>query len=42
RPLKTGQRNGLQVQVLEGLQAGENIIAHPDDKISDGSRVKPR
>lgn len=42
RPLKTGQRNGLQVQVLEGLQAGENIIAHPDDKLGDGSRVKPR
>ncbi|MDP1654076.1 MAG: HlyD family efflux transporter periplasmic adaptor subunit [Rhodocyclaceae bacterium] len=42
RPLRTGQRNGLQVQVLAGLQAGERVIVHPDDKINDGIRVKPR
>ncbi|MDP1654068.1 MAG: HlyD family efflux transporter periplasmic adaptor subunit [Rhodocyclaceae bacterium] len=42
RPIETGQRNGLQVQVLSGLAAGETVIAHPDDKIGDGTRVKPR
>ena len=42
RTIQTGQRNGLQVQVLANLQAGERVIAHPDDKISDGTRVKPR
>jgi HlyD family secretion protein len=42
RAIQTGQRNGLQVQVLANLQAGERVIAHPDDKINDGIRVKPR
>jgi HlyD family secretion protein len=42
RPLQTGQRNGLAVQVLEGLRAGEEVVAHPDDKIAAGTRVKPR
>lgn len=42
RPIETGQRNGLQVQVLAGLDAGAQVIAHPDDKIADGTRVKPR
>ncbi len=42
RAIKTGQRNGLHVQVLADLQAGEQIITHPDDKIADGTRVKSR
>lgn len=42
RPIQTGQRNGLQVQVLSGLDAGTQVIAHPDDKIADGIRVKSR
>ncbi len=42
RPIETGQRNGLQVQVLSGLDAGMHVIAHPDDKIADDTRVKPR
>lgn len=42
RPVKVGQRNGLEAQVVEGLKAGEKIIAHPDDKIADGVRVKVR
>jgi HlyD family secretion protein len=42
RPIETGQRNGLSVQVLSGLSAGDTVIAHPDDKVSDGRRVKSR
>jgi HlyD family secretion protein len=42
RPIETGQRNGLQVQVLAGLDPGEAVIAHPDDKIGDGKRVTRR
>jgi HlyD family secretion protein len=41
-PVKLGQRNGLTAQVLEGLKAGDQVIAHPDDKIADGVRVKAR
>lgn len=41
-PVKIGQRNGLNAQVLDGLKAGDPVIAHPDDKIADGVRVKAR
>jgi HlyD family secretion protein len=41
-PIQTGQRNGLQVQVLSGLEAGMQVISHPDDKIADGKRIKLR
>ncbi len=42
RPIRTGQRSGLAVQVISGLDAGEMIIVRPDDRIDDGRRVKPR
>lgn len=42
RPVQTGQRNGLQVQILQGLEAGERVIEHPDDTVSDGVRVELR
>jgi HlyD family secretion protein len=41
-PVETGQRAGLATQVLSGLAAGARVVSHPDDKISDGTRVKPR
>ena len=41
-PVEAGQRAGLATQVLSGLAAGTRVISHPDDKISDGTRVKPR
>jgi len=42
KPVEVGQRAGLRAQVLGGLDAGEQVITHPDDKISDGTRVKLR
>ncbi|MBI5784286.1 MAG: efflux RND transporter periplasmic adaptor subunit [Rhodocyclales bacterium] len=42
RPIEVGQRSALHVQVLAGLDVGARVIAHPDDTISDGARVKPR
>jgi HlyD family secretion protein len=41
-PVETGQRAGLATQVLSGLAAGTSVVSHPDDKIGDGTRVKPR
>jgi len=41
-PVGIGQRNGLNAQVLDGLKEGDQIIAHPDDKVRDGVRVKAR
>lgn len=42
KPVRIGQRAGLIAQVTSGLAAGEKLISHPDDKIADGVRVKPR
>lgn len=42
KPVEVGQRAGLRAQVLSGLEKGEQVITHPDDKISDGARVKLR
>lgn len=42
KPVEIGQRAGLTVQVLSGLAVGEKLVGHPDDKIRDGVRVKPR
>jgi len=42
KPVEIGQRAGLIAQVTAGLAVGEKVISHPDDKIRDGVRVKPR
>ena len=42
RVVEVGQRNGLSAQVVQGLSEGETVIAHPDDTIEDGVRVKSR
>ena len=42
RNIKVGQRAGLIVQVLSGIQAGEAVITHPEEKIKGGTRVKVR
>ena len=41
RPITPGQRTGLKVQVLEGLDVSEQVINHPSDEVEDGVRVKP-
>jgi HlyD family secretion protein len=41
-PVEIGQRAGLHTQLLSGLDAGAQVITHPDDRLSDGVRVKPR
>ncbi|MDQ1315037.1 MAG: HlyD family secretion protein [Pseudomonadota bacterium] len=41
-PVETGHRAGLATQVLSGLGVGARVVSHPDDKIGDGTRVKPR
>jgi HlyD family secretion protein len=41
-PVEIGQRAGLATEVLSGLAAGDRVVAHPDEKIQDGVRVKPR
>lgn len=42
RRVKLGLENGLEAQVTEGLQAGEQVVLQPGDRVSEGVRLKPR
>jgi HlyD family secretion protein len=42
RIVEIGQRNGLTAEILSGLKEKERVIAHPDDSISDGTRIRLR
>jgi HlyD family secretion protein len=42
KPVAIGQRAGLATQVSSGLGVGEKLIAHPDESVRDGVRVKAR
>lgn len=41
RPVNTGRRSGLWVQVRDGLEPGETVIRNPGDRVTDGARVRP-
>jgi len=42
RPLRIGQRNATEAQVLEGLAEGEQVIQYPSDRIRPGIRAAAR
>lgn len=42
RPVTPGRRSSLEVQIVDGLEAGETIIIHPGDSVRDGAPVLPR
>lgn len=42
RPLEIGQRNAFHAEVLSGLEAGETVVLHPDDRLDEGRRVEVR
>ena len=39
RAVQVGQRNGLSVQILSGIDEGDRVIVHPDDLVREGVRV---
>jgi HlyD family secretion protein len=41
-PIELGRRNGLQAQVVSGLEPGQEVVVHPADTLEDGARVTPR
>lgn len=41
-PIEAGRRNGLLVQIEEGLEEGARVVAHPSDRVLDGVAVTPR
>lgn len=42
RAVRTGRSNREYTQVIDGLQAGEQVIVFPSDQIQDGVGVSPR
>lgn len=42
QPVKIGRQNGLEAEILEGLQAGDNVVLHPSDRIEPGVKVRQR
>lgn len=40
--VEIGQRNGLSAQVISGINAGEQVIVHPDDRVREGVGVAAR
>lgn len=42
RVVRTGQGNGLEAEVLEGLAAGDTVLVYPSDRVRDGTAVVSR
>lgn len=40
--VKVGHANGINAEILSGLAVGDEVIAHPDESIRDGTRVTRR
>ncbi len=40
--IEIGHSNGLETEILSGLQSGTPVVVYPGDKIRDGVRVAPR
>jgi HlyD family secretion protein len=41
RAVEIGERSAEAAQVLSGLEAGERVVAYPDERIVEGVRVRP-
>ncbi len=42
RPVRMGRQNGLEAEIVSGLRAGEHIVLHPSDRVTDGARITRR
>ncbi len=42
RMIKVGENNGLQAQVLDGLEEGETIVLYPGANLIEGAKVEQR
>ncbi len=40
--VKAGRQNGLEAEILAGLNEGDEVILHPSDQIHDGTRIRQR
>ena len=42
QPVEIGGRNAIVAEVRSGLAAGDRVVLHPSDRVSDGGRVRER
>jgi HlyD family secretion protein len=42
RKVEIGRDNGLEAEVVKGLEAGERVVLHPSDRVSEGVRLEAR
>ena len=42
RPVEPGHRTAAEVEILEGIAAGERVVLHPQNELRDGARVAVR
>lgn len=42
RRVRVGKSNGLEAEILDGLQVGNIVIVHPGDRIRNGVAIAPR
>jgi HlyD family secretion protein len=40
--VKVGLQNGLEAEIVSGLEAGRTVVVFPSDDVEDGVRVEPR
>ncbi len=41
RRVQVGRSSGIEMQILDGLKNGEEVILYPGDRVKAGQRVKP-
>jgi HlyD family secretion protein len=41
KSVRLGHSNGLEAELLDGLEPGDEVIVYPGDRIADGVRVSP-
>jgi HlyD family secretion protein len=41
RLVQAGRTSGTEIQILEGLHPGDQVILYPGSRVKDGDRVKP-
>ena len=41
RPVQLGRDFGAEIEVMDGLKAGETVIVHPGDALQAGTVVEP-
>ena len=42
RTVRIGHQNAVDAEVLDGATAGDQVIVHPSERVSDGTRIDIR